>query len=164
MATRRKIRHGLRQQVRARAQHRCEYCRSPEDFSLDSFAVDHIQPVAQTGDDSLENLAFACPNCNNRKQDDRVAVDPQTGNQVPLYHPRQDRWSDHFRWSEDALIIVPLTAAGRATVARRDAVPRRIVRLISPRRSATIRLRPTAPVPRQSAHHYWDSTVLNRVE
>lgn len=37
---------------------------------------------------------------------------------VPLYHPRHDRWSDHFEWSEDALTIVPLTATGRASVAR----------------------------------------------
>ena len=84
-----------------RAHMRCEYCRSPEEFSLDSFTIDHIEPVTHAGNDTLENLAFSCHNCNNRKQDDRSAVDPQTGEQAPFYNPRQDLWSDHFRWSED---------------------------------------------------------------
>src|SRR5579862_8567082 len=118
MALRRKIPLHLRRQVIVRARHRCEYCWSPEDFSLDTFTVDHIQPVAESGSDDLDNLAFACHNCNNRKQDDRTARDPETGDMAPLYHPRQDRWSDHFQWSEDALTIVPITATGRATVAR----------------------------------------------
>lgn len=101
-----------------RAQYRCEYCLSPEDFSLDTFTVDHIQPVARDGDDDLENLAFACHNCNNRKQDDNAVVDPEAGDLAPLYQPRTDRWADHFQWSEDTLTIVPVTATGRATVAR----------------------------------------------
>ena len=118
MVARRKVPPRLRHQVSVRAQHRCEYCLSPEAFSLDSFTIDHVQPVAHAGEDTLENLAFACHNCNNRKQDDSTAPDPQGGDQVHLYHPRQHRWSDHFQWSEDALLIVPLTAIGRATVAR----------------------------------------------
>ncbi|MCA1595141.1 MAG: HNH endonuclease [Chloroflexi bacterium] len=118
MAKRRKIPLRVRLQVRLRAQYRCEYCRAPEDFSLDSFTVDHIKPVALAGTDTLDNLAFACHNCNNHKQDDSAAPDPQTGHRVPLYHPRHDRWDRHFQWSEDALEIVPLSPTGRATVAR----------------------------------------------
>ena len=118
MAARRKIPARLRQQVIARAQNRCEYCLSPEAFSLDSFTVDHIHPVADAGSDAPDNLAFACHNCNNRKQVATTALDPETGRRVPLYHPRHDRWSDHFRWSEDALTVLPLTATGRATIAR----------------------------------------------
>ena len=115
---RRKIPLRLRRQVIARAQGRCEYCRSPEEFSLDTFTVDHIQPVADSGSDNLDNLAYACHNCNNRKQDVRNALDPENGNLVPLYNPRRDRWSDHFQWSIEALTIVPLIATGRATVVR----------------------------------------------
>jgi hypothetical protein len=118
MAARRKIPARLRKQIVARAQGRCEYCLSPEAFSLDSFTVDHVQPVAAAGSDDLDNLAFAGHNCNNRKQDDMSALDPETGERVPLYHPRRDRWSDHFQWSEDALMLLPLTATGRATIAR----------------------------------------------
>jgi hypothetical protein len=66
----------------------------------------------------MDNLAFACLNCNNRKQDDTTAIDPETRNRVPLYHPRQHVWTDHFQWSEDALNIIPLSATGRTTVER----------------------------------------------
>lgn len=118
MASRRTIPLRIRRNVILRAENRCEYCRSPEAFSLDTFTIDHIVAVAESGSDDTDNLAFACHNCNNRKQDDRTALDPQTQYQVPLYHPRQDRWSDRFEWSEDALTIVPLTGTGRATVAR----------------------------------------------
>jgi len=34
---------------------------------------------------------------------------------VPLFNPRQQRWSEHFGWSEDGLRIVGLTPIGRAT-------------------------------------------------
>jgi hypothetical protein len=39
-----------------------------------------------------------------------------TSRVVPLFNPRRQRWSRHFHWSEDALLIVGRTAAGRATV------------------------------------------------
>ena len=118
MAPRRKIPTRLRRAIILRAHQQCEYCRSPEAFSLDTFTIDHILPVAASGSDDLDNLAFACHNCNNRKQDDVTAVDPSTRNHVPLFNPRQDRWSDHFHWSEDTLTIVPTTATGRATILR----------------------------------------------
>ncbi len=47
-----------------------------------------------------------------------MAADPETGERVPLYRPRRDRWSDHFTWSDDSLTLVPLTAIERATVDR----------------------------------------------
>jgi hypothetical protein len=118
VATRRKVPPRIRRQVIERAKGRCEYCQSPEEFSLDAFAVDHIQALAACGTDDLANLAFACQNCNNRKQDDSSALDPATGHKALLYHPRRDRWDEHFRWSADGLTIIPLTATGRATVAR----------------------------------------------
>jgi 5-methylcytosine-specific restriction endonuclease McrA len=118
MPLRRNITLRLRREVTQRAQGRCEYCRSQEAFSLDTFTIDHIHPVAGSGTDEPDNLAFACHNCNNRKQDDTTAIDPQTQERVPLFHPRHDRWSDHFFWSEDALTIVPATATGRATIMR----------------------------------------------
>jgi hypothetical protein len=34
---------------------------------------------------------------------------------VPLFHPRRDRWSDHFRWTRDCRIR-GRTPTGRATV------------------------------------------------
>lgn len=108
----------LRRQVRARAQERCEYCQCPEAFSLDTFTVDHVQPVASSGPTILENLACACNNCNLRKLDAVEVTDPESGQRVPLFNPRTDDWRVHFAWSADKLRIVPLTATGRATEAR----------------------------------------------
>jgi hypothetical protein len=44
-----------------------------------------------------------------------ASPDPMTGEIVPLFHPRQQRWQEHFtlRGAE----IVPLSSTGRATVA-----------------------------------------------
>ena len=36
---------------------------------------------------------------------------------VPLFHPRRQRWSDHFAWNEDSTLIIGLTGTGRAPVA-----------------------------------------------
>jgi hypothetical protein len=33
---------------------------------------------------------------------------------VPLFHPRRDRWSEHFAW--DDTVIIGQTPIGRATV------------------------------------------------
>ncbi len=41
---------------------------------------------------------------------------PLTGLSIRLYHPRTDRWSDHFAWSRDLVRIEGLTEIGRATV------------------------------------------------
>jgi len=35
---------------------------------------------------------------------------------IPLYHPRQQRWSDHFGWSPDGTAVVGRSLIGRATV------------------------------------------------
>jgi len=46
-----------------------------------------------------------------------MAVDPITSVSVPLFHPRQHRWRDHFSRSEDFTEIIGLPPTGRATVA-----------------------------------------------
>jgi hypothetical protein len=118
MTTRRSIPRRVRQLTGERAHHRCEYCLAPEKYSLDSFTIDHIVPPSLGGDDSLSNLAFACHNCNNRKQDDISAVDAESGHAAPFYHPRRDQWEEHFRWSDDLLTLVPVSPTGRVTVVR----------------------------------------------
>ena len=42
------------------------------------------------------------------------ALIPTAARLVPLFHPRQHRWSEHFAW--EGTIIVGLTPIGRATV------------------------------------------------
>ncbi|MEP7341197.1 MAG: hypothetical protein ABI977_25935 [Acidobacteriota bacterium] len=64
----------------------------------------------------MSNLALAC-GCNLYKSNRTHARDPQTNRLVPLFNPRQHKWSTHFRWSDDFLKIVGRTPTGRATVA-----------------------------------------------
>jgi hypothetical protein len=106
----------LRQQVAKRARWRCEYCLSPAAFSTQPFEVDHIVPRSKGGPTSLDNLALSC-GCNGYKAHRTRARDPLTGRRVGLFNPRRQRWSRHFEWSADFLIILSRTATGRATVA-----------------------------------------------
>jgi hypothetical protein len=104
-----------RQAIAERAGGCCEYCLSQERFSPDPFSVEHIVPRSAGGTEESENLAFSCQGCNNRKYTSVDAVDPVTGSNVPLLHPRRDRWPDHFAWNEDFTQVVALTPTGRAT-------------------------------------------------
>jgi len=106
----------LRRRVRLRAQGLCEYCRSSVELTGHDFTVDHTVPVSQGGDDGFLNLCWCCFWCNAFKHIRTHAVDPRTGQRVPLFSPRLNAWLDHFRWNRDATTIVGRTAIGRATV------------------------------------------------
>jgi hypothetical protein len=101
--------------VKKRALWRCEYCLCPASFSPFTFHVDHIIPYSKGGKTELENLAFSC-GCNSFKANRTHAPDPQTGKSVALFHPRLQKWSEHFAWDEDGLRIIGITPTGRATV------------------------------------------------
>ena len=105
-----------RRRVFLRANGCCEYCRSQARFALQSFSVDHIVPRNAGGLDDLNNLALACQGCNSHKYTRTYARDPVSGATARLYHPRRDRWSEHFAWNEDFTLILGLSASGRATV------------------------------------------------
>lgn len=110
----------LYETVRQRAQFRCEYCHYPELLSSAPLSIDHIQPQSLGGSNDLNNLALACRRCNERRYNFTTGVDPETGEEVPLFNPRQQIWSDHFLWSADALKIIGITPSGRATCNRLD--------------------------------------------
>lgn len=107
---------GLDEQVRARARGLCEYCHADERWQYVRFTVDHVQARAVGGDDTLENLALACFHCNRWKSDRAASEDPVTKESAPLFDPRRDDWSQHFRWSADLRRIEGVTPSGRATV------------------------------------------------
>ena len=79
--------------------------------------VEHVIPRSRGGSDDESNLWLSCPLCNRHKSNRISAVDSETGMQVPLFHPRKQKWAEHFRWSDDGLRIIGLTPSGRATVA-----------------------------------------------
>lgn len=114
------------QQVAARAEQRCEYCRMHQSLQGATFHVEHVTPNSRGGSDDPDNLALACPSCNLHKSDRVAAIDPESGSTVPLFNPRTARWQEHFRW--DDYCIVGLTPIGRATVAALDFNhPRRVL-------------------------------------
>jgi hypothetical protein len=100
-------------EVEHRAGGRCEYCCMHQSLQGATFHVEHVVPRAAGGTSELDNLAWACPSCNLRKSDRLEAADGQSGTVVPLFHPRRDRWSEHFAWQ--GYSIIGLTAIGRAT-------------------------------------------------
>lgn len=102
--------------VISRAEGCCEYCLSQARFATQSFAAEHIRPLYAGGQTTLDNLALACFGCNSHKATKTASVDPETGHEIPLFHPRQQLWSEHFAWSDDFTLIVGLTAVGRATI------------------------------------------------
>lgn len=106
----------LRERLRTRALGRCEYCQTAERVTGLRCQVDHIMPLSRGGVTAEENLCLACSACNGHKQARLVGVDPQTGETVALYNPRQQEWWQHFAWSDDGAEIMGLTSTGRATV------------------------------------------------
>ena len=104
----------LRRQVADRAGHRCEYCGLAQEGQAATFHLDHIVPIFARGKTVLENLALACINCSLRKGARQTALDPRTGRSARLFHPRQQKWNHHFRWSGEK--IIGITAVGRATI------------------------------------------------
>ena len=116
----------LKQLVFDHARGLCEYCRSQAKFAIDPLVIEHIQPVSRGGKTVSENLALACQTCNNHKYTKTEAPDPVSGQVVPLFHPRQMTWQDHFAWDEDVTQMIGITPTGRATVvllqANRDGV------------------------------------------
>lgn len=105
-----------RHTVVERARGCCEYCYSQVRFAMQSFSVEHVVPRSRGGKATLDNLALACQGCNNHKYTKIDGRDPVTGDIVLLYHPRRQRWRDHFAWNEDFTLIIGLTPTGRATV------------------------------------------------
>lgn len=110
------INEAVRKQIRTMAGNRCGYCRSLQKYVLGMLEIDHIIPKAKGGTDDPDNLWLACRLCNGYKGTQTHAVEPKTGQRVQLFNPRQQRWSEHFQWSDDGTQIIGRTACGRATV------------------------------------------------
>lgn len=103
----------LRRLVRERAENRCEYCGCHQDeLPFVTFHVEHITARQHGGVDDESNLCLACHWCNFHKGPNlSTIVDREL---VPLFHPRLQRWDDHFVNLEDK--IIGTTAIGRGAV------------------------------------------------
>jgi hypothetical protein len=104
----------LRQLVTQRAKGACEYCLIHQTFSIYSHEVDHVIALKHGGQSNEENLVLACLPCNRYKGSDLTSIDPLTGEITPLFNPRIQIWSEHFRLKGGS--IVGLTTIGRTTI------------------------------------------------
>ena len=104
----------VRSDVARRAGHRCEYCLIHEDDAGFPHQIDHVLSGKHGGSSDFENLAYACVPCNRHKGSDIASISPTTGEAVRLFHPRRDRWRDHFRLEGD--FIQALTDVGIVTI------------------------------------------------
>src|SRR5262249_31775617 len=87
---------------------------NPADYACAPFVCEHVLPRVGGAGSSMSELAWACPACNSHKYSKTHARDPQSGRAVLLFNPRRQRWSRHFAWSEDYLMLHGRTATGRA--------------------------------------------------
>ena len=104
----------LRQQVIERAADCCEYCGLHQSLVASTHQVDHVIAEKHRGPTTFENLALCCMTCNLRKASDIASFDPESGDLVPLFHPRSQKWSDHF--ALDGARFIGLTNIGRTTI------------------------------------------------
>lgn len=105
-----------RRVVRERAQLHCEYCHADERWQFIRFTIDHVLPQSAGGSDDVDNLALACRNCNERRGNRSEGRDPETGQVVPIFNPRQEPWADHFAWDAARIQVVGRTPTGRTTI------------------------------------------------
>ena len=113
-----------------RAGFRCEYCLLHEEDSFFPHQVDHIVSRKHGGESVEENLAYSCMRCNAWKGSDLGSLHPSTGELIRFFHPRRQRWSDHFRLAGP--ILEPLTPEATVTA--------RVLRLNLDKRVAERRL------------------------
>jgi hypothetical protein len=86
----------------------------PEALEFLDFEIDHIIAQKHRGETSSENLAFSCYHCNSHKGPNLAGFDLVTRGVVCLFHPRIDRWNQHFQW--DGRLLLGKTAIGRVTI------------------------------------------------
>lgn len=103
--------HPKREEVRQRYHRCCGYCGVSEMEVGGELTVDHFRPVAAGGNDSDDNLIYACFRCNLYKGDFfPTREDLEHGHRV--LHPLLDDLSVHFQQNEQTGLLEPLTDEG----------------------------------------------------
>ena len=109
-----RIPNAMRDAVQVRSGRACEYCLISEDDALFTHEIDHIIAEVHQGQTILDNLAYACFDCNRHKGPNISSIDTQTKQLTRLFNPRTDIWTEHFSLHEAR--IVGVSAIGRVTV------------------------------------------------
>jgi hypothetical protein len=116
MSKNRYISTDIKKKVKERAKHLCEYCKCPKSYAPGPFDIEHSIPLSKNGTSDLINLAYSCNGCNGFKYNKVEGIDPISGKSCFLFHPRKNKWVDHFTWSDDGLTILGITIIGRTTI------------------------------------------------
>ena len=82
---------------------------------MGTLEIEHIIPRSKGGSNEESNLWLSCSLCNRNKGAKTTGVDPLTGEVLPLFNPRTQKWSQHFQWSADGTYINGISPTGRAT-------------------------------------------------
>ncbi|MEM7532779.1 MAG: HNH endonuclease, partial [Chloroflexota bacterium] len=86
------IAKSVRQQIYEASKNRCEYCQTDQRITGGQMHIEHIIPTSRGGSSMFANLCLSCAWCNTFKSDKITGLDPTTGVEVPLFHPREDAW------------------------------------------------------------------------
>ncbi|MGB7159410.1 MAG: HNH endonuclease signature motif containing protein [Tepidisphaeraceae bacterium] len=106
----------LRKLVAERADGLCEYCLIHEDDTFFDCQIEHVISEKHGGATTADNLAFACVFCNRYKGSDIASLFGATGQLTKLFHPRNDRWADHFALAADGVTVESRSDVGRVTI------------------------------------------------
>jgi hypothetical protein len=110
------VAHPRHEDVRQRYGARCGYCGVRENDVAGELTVDHFRPAALGGDDSDDNLVYACVRCNLYKQDYAPAPeDLPKGRRV--LHPLRDNLAIHVRLDDQTGRLEALSETGRFHIA-----------------------------------------------
>jgi HNH endonuclease len=108
--------HPSHEHVRLRYQRCCGYCGVSEAETGGELTVDHFQPVSAGGDESDNNLVYACFRCNSYKADFFPSTeDGQHGRRI--LHPLLDSVTVHLRENLQTGHLEPVTDTGRFHIA-----------------------------------------------
>ena len=78
--------------------------------------IEPIIPLVSGGSSTADNLCLARYRCNEFKGSRTEAADPRDGKLTLLFHPRLQRWSEHFTWRGHGDTKDGLTSCGRITI------------------------------------------------
>ena len=97
-----------------RADYLCEYCLVSVESRFLRFHVDHIISIKHSGKTEAPNLAYTCSTCNYFKGTDIVSIVNYPNLEFArLFHPRLDKWHEHFELKDAE--ISPMTPIGKVT-------------------------------------------------
>ena len=80
-----------------------------------TFRLITSSPRSAAGQRTAKTSPLSCIYCNSYKGANLSGIDPATGEIVRLFHPRRDRWGEHFGWQ--GAVLLGHTPVGRATIA-----------------------------------------------